>query len=123
MGRCLEIGYDKNFYRSSRRSQTRRGVSRLTPPPLFSRPTRTPLPPWGGGRQRTPHSREAPAGRYPFLSGGGKIPTPPTFFVKALAIVRAPPPGSHFWGGGFPANPPARYFSGRADPPPPMVGG
>jgi hypothetical protein len=27
------------------------------------------------------------------------------------------------WPGGFPANPPVRYFSGRSDPPPPMVGG
>ena len=99
------------------------GGSRPTPPPLFSRPARTPLPPWGGGRQRTPPSREAPADRYPFLSGRKKSPHRRYFFVKVLAIIRTPLPGSHFWGGGFPVNPPARYFSGRADPPPSMVGG
>jgi len=99
------------------------GGSRSTPPPLFSRPARTPLPPWGGGRQGTPPSRKAQAGRYPFLSGREKSPHCRHFFVKALAIIRAPLPGSHFWEGGFIANPPARIFSGRVNPPPPMEGG
>jgi hypothetical protein len=85
--------------------------SRPTPPPLFSRPA------------RTPPLRRAPAGRYPFLRGREKIPSPPVFFVKALAIDRASLPGSHFWGGGFPANPPPFWKKSGRTPLPYRGGG
>jgi hypothetical protein len=94
-------------------------------PPRHFYPGRPEPPSLPGGEvgSEPPPSRKATAGRYPFLSGRGKSPHRRYFFVKEQAIVRVPLPGSHFWGGGFPANPPARYCSGQADPPPPMVGG
>lgn len=98
-------------------------VSRPTPPPLFSRPARTPLPPWGGGRQRTPPFTQGPGQPLPDFEWQGKIPSPPAFLCKSAGDCSCTTARFSFLGRGVPGQPPRQLFFRASGPPSPHGGG